>query len=92
MLWWWRVGFSCVCADHAARLCVPFDASKAGVLQRSASFLPEPGSFVDTPPRDADADLLHARLKLLGQQCHRPFLPVGGTNAFGSHLNALVYP
>ncbi|KAH8071648.1 hypothetical protein JL721_4149 [Aureococcus anophagefferens] len=75
--------------DH---LCVPWTRAQRSALERSNAFLPEPSSFTTEAPRDADADALHALLRSLGEACADPFLPVGGTNALGSHLNALVLP
>ncbi|KAH8044444.1 hypothetical protein JL722_14693 [Aureococcus anophagefferens] len=73
-------------------LCVPWTRAQRSALERSNAFLPEPSSFTTEAPRDADADALHALLRSLGEACADPFLPVGGTNALGSHLNALVLP
>ena len=71
-------------------LCVPWSRAQRSALVRSNAFLPEPATFAAEAPRDADADALHALLRSLGEACADPFLPVGGTNALGSHLNALV--
>mmetsp|Transcript_31823 Transcript_31823/g.107187 ORF Transcript_31823/g.107187 Transcript_31823/m.107187 type:complete len:139 (+) Transcript_31823:233-649(+) len=76
----------------ARRLCVPLDAQSRNALDRGASFLPDPRRFAAEAPRDADAEKLHARLRSLGSGCSRPFLPIGGSNAFGSLVNALVLP
>ena len=73
-------------------LCVPWTRAQRSALERSNAFLPEPATFAAEAPRDADADALHALLRSLGEACADPFLPVGGTNALGSHLNALVLP
>ena len=73
-------------------LCVPWTRAQRSALERSNAFLPEPSAFAAEAPRDADADALHALLRSLGEACADPFLPVGGTNALGSHLNALVLP
>ena len=83
-----------VCAGDGGRehLCVPLTAARRDVLRASNVFLPDPRLFVGAAPRDADAERLGRRLRRLGETCHAPFLPVPGTNAFGSHLNAAVLP
>ena len=73
-------------------LCVPWTASLREALTRSNAFLPDPAAFVSHPPVDAAAERLRRQLRRLGESCRAPFLPIGGTNAFGSHVNALVLP
>ena len=73
-------------------LCVPWTASLREALTRSNAFLPDPAAFVSHPPVDAAAERLRRQLRRLGESCRAPFLPIGGTNAFGSLVNALVLP
>ena len=73
-------------------LCVPWTASLREALTRSNAFLPDPAAFVSYPPVDAAAERLRRQLRRLGKSCRAPFLPIGGTNAFGSLVNALVLP
>jgi len=73
-------------------LCVPWTASLREALTRSNAFLPDPAAFVSRPPVDVAAERLRRHLRRLGESCRAPFLPIGGTNAFGSLVNALVLP
>ena len=73
-------------------LCVPWTASLREALTRSNAFLPDPAAFVSHPPVDAAAERLRRQLRRLGESCRAPFLPIGGKNAFGSLVNALVLP
>mmetsp|Transcript_10727 Transcript_10727/g.28297 ORF Transcript_10727/g.28297 Transcript_10727/m.28297 type:complete len:486 (+) Transcript_10727:127-1584(+) len=73
-------------------LCVPWTTPLREALTRSNAFLPDPAAFVSHPPVDAAAERLRRQLRRLGESCRAPFLPIGGTNAFGSLVNALVLP
>jgi len=74
-------------------LCIPWNGHEA-IVEEMREFLPEMKDIMTTATMyDNDAEMLKQELRLLSnQKCQRPFLPIGGTNAWGSHVNALIFP
>ena len=63
----------------------------SGIVEGRRSYVPEVGDL-GWPGDDKEARELRSRLRFLSSRCRAPFLPIGGVNAWGSHVNALVFP
>ncbi|KAJ8600091.1 hypothetical protein CTAYLR_003441 [Chrysophaeum taylorii] len=73
-------------------LCSPW---VAGVVEERSMFLPaipQASSSSSSSSFDPDAETLRSRLREVGSRCHKPFYAEGGNNAWGSHVNSLVFP
>lgn len=74
-----------VAADH---LCAEWTSHN---VEESMTFLP--AKFTESPSTREASLQLRERLRDLGGSCHMPFYPVGPShNAWGSHVNSLVFP
>lgn len=86
ILWWLPKLALC------EQLCVPWRGSVGSIVEESLSFLPSSDDLASATEAGQDVEDLRNRLRDLGRRCVEPYYPVASMNAWGSHINSMVFP